>query len=330
MLVSVPRIKPGVRISESHGQLVLQNGSYETRMDLAQSVRVRPDVLAAPGEDLLEGLKDCFHLDDAGAASLVDVLTTYGLVIESEEQSAYDGAYVAHRLIDYFRALLDELLRRNPLVALLRAGASEDLERGIMLETYHMIRNAAWTAPPVLSRSLTPLQRELLVEFFNEEGGHSGLIEKALEQFGVPGPELRLTEPIPETVGYNLCFYAAGNMSPAHFAASIIVPEVRQYPDGTRASTGGTDILSLMAKTPKAALDQVRLHEDIDGEEDHSGLPVTLLSEEGPIRRDVALDLVRTVRQTTHGLDHWLAGIARRYGYQETAQWGRSALESVM
>ncbi|WP_152514097.1 heme oxygenase-like domain-containing protein [Nocardiopsis valliformis] len=314
MIIDEPRIKPGVFLSCENSTVSFKNGPFEVSFEARDKV---PGELPNPGTssvNLRSWLYSVLGTDSPEAiAGFIQKLVAQGVIIESAPLDAFDGEYVGYRLVDYYRILINRLLVKNPLMHTLQNGAHKNVQIGVLLETYYMIRNADWTAPAVLGHWLPEQQRKLLQEFFEEESGHGELLADGFASVGLDPDAVRKGVPQPETLSYNLCFYTAANLSPAHFAASIIVPEVPQSPRASVHDNSESDILSLLTDIPDDLIRCARSHEEIDDDEDHGNLPVELLAVEGALSRDRIASLFEIVHQTTVSLDWLFRGVERHY-----------------
>jgi hypothetical protein len=254
-------------------------------------------------------------LTPAGTDALVDSLVRMGVLTEGDHSAALSGEYVAWRLVGIYRQALDAALRANPLIRALRHGKSgRTMQLGLLVESYHMVEAAKWTALPVLSHYLTPGQRALLTEFFEEEAAHGELLRADLQQLGVEVGDGAYDRGLPQTRAYANHFFANGHSSVQHFAAALIIPEVPQVVPG--ATGPATDILDLLHDVPTGGLLHAREHGELDDVHGHGELPQALLAESSTIPWALARDLVAVVRQTVYGLDELLRGVHVAYAEQ--------------
>ncbi|MEV5979569.1 iron-containing redox enzyme family protein [Streptomyces sp. NPDC052114] len=320
-------LKPGCTVQAQEGYLYVDNGPFRVRIAPAAAVPAPAlDALRSsePGS-LYRGLIELTG-GRAAARRVAGALVRAGVVIEHPQRRGdwVAGEYLGHRLVDTFRLTAHHTWRNNPLVGALRRGGDRGLELGFLLESYFMVRNADWSAPAVLGHWLTPRQRTLFEEFYNEESGHSELMADAFADAGLDPEAVRRAHPAPETLAYGTYFFAAGHQSPAHFATSLIVPEVPENPT-KQSAAAVTDILDLLELVPDSLVQSFRAHGEIDDAAEHRGLPVDLLAECGPVPRDLAAELFVTLRQGVFGLDALLRGVHDRYADWDGDLSGRDA-----
>jgi hypothetical protein len=323
-LTTCPVIKPTCELFAEDAALCVRNGPFEIRigsstaladrmLDAITERPLRPDSLAESLAEIIGGT-----LDDGREA--VAALIRVGAVVEHPElrPSVVNGEYLGYRLTDTFRQRAHDIWGRNTLLRALGRGNQRSLAIGFLLESYYVIREANWTAAAVLGQAMTGNQRRELEEFFHEEAEHSELMADAFATVGLDPHTVRRGIATPESRLYNQFFFGCGHLSPAHFAASIIVPEVRELPPGTGYKSGAsprliTDVIENDHGVPKELLDSFRAHEDIDDEADHGFVPVLLLAEYGYISRELAAELFSILELGIHSFNEFLNGIERRY-----------------
>lgn len=313
-LCASPKLKPGCTVDSDDNVLRIGNGPFEVRVAFSSAISLDDlSDLRAPAKSRLSSVLKRMA-GGADVAGIVRRLIQEGVVVEHPElrSELVNAEYLAYRLIDDFRQTAHRAWKDNPLVSELRSTSDPRLSIGFLLEAYFMVRNANWTAPAVLGHWLTRRQRNLLEGFFAEESGHGELMADAFAEAGLDPDEVRAAHPIPETLAYNTYFFACGHQSPAHFATSLIIPEVPENPSGVGRGTG-EDILDLLSGVPDKVVAAFRAHDDVDDEADHGALPVMLLAECGQIPRRLAEELFITLRQGIFGIDAMLRGVVTRY-----------------
>lgn len=317
MFIESPVFKKGVLVRNEADKVFIDNGPFQLEFNSHNDLSGFTLNEDSTPNQIRDWSQAVLGTEDEGLlSSFVNLLVKQGVVLESRQKPSYDGEYVGHRLVDHYRQLLNKLLSVNPLMLELQSGAPKSVQIGVLLETYYMIRNADWTAPAVLGHWLPVDTRKLLQGFFEEESGHGELLAEGFSTVGLDPRKVRAGAPQPETLSYNLCFYSAANLSPAHFAASIIVPEIPQSPRQSVHDNSDQDILSLLTDIPQELIDRARSHEEIDDEEDHGSLPVDLLAMEGAFDKEQIFSLFQIVEQTTVSLDWLFRGVLRHY-----SQW---------
>jgi hypothetical protein len=321
-LTYCPVIKRSCSITHERSSLRIQNGPFEIRIELpAEPDRAALDLLERrPAEP--DGLRRAFAMllgtDRATAQAAVDEMTRAGIIVEhpSHAPPLYSGEYIAYRLIDTFRCRSYDTLGTSELMMKLKAGGQRELAIGFLLENYFVIASARWTATAVLSHWMTRTQRQLLEEFFTEEAGHGELLAGAFAAVDLDPALVREAEATAETKLYQRYFYSSGGLSVAHFAAAIIIPEVRDDPKGTLLPGGNSEnSVGIMARNgiPDALVEAFKKHEHLDEETEHSSLPVRLLEEHGAVPPELARALLATTNLGIDTFELFLRGILRRY-----------------
>jgi len=317
--IDLPSLKPSCIISQGNSALFVENGPFRISVPTVRSITVEDRLGlyndAAQADSLARTLASLTGRDIEQADALVVDLIRSGAVIEHQkaDRRHLDGTYVGYRLVDTFRIRHNEFVDRNLLLKALRGEANRDLAIGYLLEIYFVIRAANWTAPAVLGHAMTLRQRELLESFFMDERDHSELMAEAFSTVDIDPNELRRSFPTAESAFYNHLFYAFGHMSVAHFATSIIMPEVPAFPTAIDAPSD-LDLLRNVHGVPDALVDAFESHGDIDAECEHGLVPVMLLAEEGRLASGRVEQLFDVLRLIMSGYFSYLDGVVRRYG----------------
>jgi len=250
-------------------------------------------------------------------AQIIEKLVRTGVIVDHEERKALEGEYVAYRLIDEYRSMVQQAWSKNSLFGVLRSDGNRDVAIGFLLETYFLVRSAQWTAVPALSHALSNEQRALLEDFYFEEKGHAESLRLAFSHIGIDPAILKVALPAPETEALSRHFYSCAQMSIAAFSASLIVPEVGELPNGVTWN-GATpksliDRLVEVQKLPNELIEPFRHHESENDNLSHAELPVRLLSECGFFSRSQVKDLMRVMYYTVEAYHLYFSGILRRY-----------------
>lgn len=322
-LVHRPVFKPTVELLIQANIIRLQNGPFAVELEVptqseADYVRVQ---LATKGNTVSPlDLLDALGLDGEAGRVFINGLIERGVVIESPgHHGPWNGRYVAHRLIDHFRLRSHTIWSQNDFLgAISRCEGGPSLAVGYLLETYFVVRDAFWTAPAVLSHHLTTKQRQLLTEFFTEEGGHGELMADSFELVGLSPKEVRRGIALPSGRLYNLFHYASGNLSPSHFAVATIVPEVREDPSDVDYGVPGSrrslmDAFVDEYSLPPELVTMFRQHEGRDEAAEHSNLVVDLLEEEGFLGIERVESLFSFLDQEIYMFDRFLNDIYTKY-----------------
>ncbi|WP_191296678.1 hypothetical protein [Lentzea cavernae] len=309
-----------------NGDLMIIDGASEYRCVVANPVN--DAVEALNGREfrrsaMAEALATLRDSDLGAGEEAVSALVKAGLVVEHPEggRAYFNAEYIGYRLIDAHRRWAPRLWNDNPLIRALRSGGRRDLGIGLMVETFFVVRAAHWTAPSVLAHDLTARQRSALREFFDEEADHSDLMARDFVHVGIEPAKLKAAQATPESTLFNNYFFAMGHQSVAHFAASLIIPEVPEYvldSSGVKEDSDGKprdvlDLLEFYNDIPAAALAGFRAHGAIDEGAEHAMMPVLVLAEEGVISAERTRVLASVVAQGIMAYDHFLHGINRRY-----------------
>ncbi|MER5266935.1 hypothetical protein ABTZ99_33060 [Actinosynnema sp. NPDC002837] len=326
MLVDTPVLKSTAKAVLRDGGLLIVDGAFEYRCPIAH-----PAVEAVEALNnrefrrlaMVEALATLRGGDLGSGVEAVTALVKSGLVVEhpAGNRRFHNAEYIGYRLIDAFRQWAPRLWNDNPLIRALRAGGRRDLGMGLMLETFFVVRAAHWTAPSVLAHDLTADQRRALREFFDEEADHSALMARDFAHLDIDPAQLGTAQSTPESILFNNYFFAMGHHSPAHFAASLIIPEVPEAvadPDSRKIDPEGRprdvlDLLEFRNDIPAAALAGFRAHGAIDEGAEHAMMPVRVLAEEHVISVERTRVLASVVAQGVVAYDQFLHGIHRRY-----------------
>jgi len=325
-LVKTPMLKRGCIAYLADGALAIEANENTFRCQISNPSPQAVEMLNSrprQGDAMASALASLLGSDlDAGRAALSALLRA-GLVVEhiEERPQFYDAEYIGYRLIDGFRCRASRVWNDNPLIWQLREGRRNDLATGFLIETYHIVRGAHWTASAVMGHHLTAVQRQLLRSFLDEEADHSELLAEGIGCLNLTTEQRKRLTPNPESLLFNDFFFAAGHHSPAHFAAALVITEVKSYytqpEDSVQDSASGPrDLLDLLERghgVPATALKGFREHAALDDASDHGLLPVQLLAEEQFFTRESVELLAATVAEGVAAYDQFLTGIRRRY-----------------
>ncbi len=308
-LVKVPIFKPGciARLSDE-GTVLIENGWRGLVVSCAE---LSPEALIR----FLES--DCSLLP----LDLLNVLIRAGVIVESDLNSVgfISAEYVAYRLLDRYKEEASPVWNTSPLFQKVLQPGHRYIAIGFLLESYFHIRAANWTAAPVLSHSLTTLQRSLLEQFFVDERGHGEQIYKCFSELDLNPNEVRYALASIETELFERFMYSCASKSATIFAAALFIPEIPEL-GGTNKSQSETENRDLMALLqhvqgmPHSVCSLFRSHDHDNTNLGHEYLPMQLISERIAMSLEEMEELFTTMRYTIHAYKGMLDGVVRRYG----------------
>ncbi|MEV0381661.1 hypothetical protein [Nonomuraea sp. NPDC050643] len=319
-----PRFSRRVRVFVDDGVVRIEDGTYRAAFPargvaLADVERVAAGMSPA---ELVDGVRGWLGCDEVQAVTVIERLFGTGLLVDPDAAglASVPGSYVACRLVDVFRREFPKIVSGSPLLSALSAGPRPGLALGFLLETYFVVRTAAWSAEPVFRHPMTETQRELLEDFRASESGHGELLLSGFGAAGLDPGLLRASREATETMAYSHSYAAFAWQGVAEFAAALVLPEV---PVGGAANArGGIDVLDLLQgehSVPAALVAKFRAHDDEDVEADHGGLPGHLLSDEAVLTPAKVDKLFTVLRQMMDLYRGHLDAVHRRYAGWEPA-----------
>ena len=313
-----PRFSRGVSLAVDRGVVRIEDGTY--RALFAADTATLPAVGRvadgmSPGQ-LLDCVRDWLGCDEAGARTVVERLFSVGLLVDPEagRLGSVPGPYVACRLLDVFRRRFPRAVQGAPLLRSLAEGRHPGLALGFLVETYFVVRTAAWTTQPVFRHEMMPVQRRALEDFQASESRHGELLVSGFSAAGFDVDSLRHSPEAVETMAYSHAYGTFAWHGVAEFAAALILPEVpAPRPGGPGSGVDVLDLLALEHSVPERLMSRFRAHDDEDTEGDHAGLPALLLSEERGLTPARVERLFVVLRQTIDLYRGHLDAVYRRY-----------------
>lgn len=105
-------------------------------------------------------------------------------------------------------------------------GASVSYLQGLLIENYHYVRAASVRQSPLLSRTASPRQFDLMREFVTGESRHEDYFASSLLRWGVPESMFRDAEPLASTAEFIGLQYRLAHRSLLDYLAGSAVLEV--------------------------------------------------------------------------------------------------------
>jgi hypothetical protein len=307
-LVKKPIMKPGCVARLSEGNAVLIENGWRGLVvpctELPSEVLVR----------ILQG--DCSSLP----GELLAALVRGGVIIDSDLDNTkfISAEYVAFRLLDRFKDEASPTWNTSSIFHAMMKPGHQCIAIGFLLESYFHIRAANWTAAPVLSGSLTTLQRSLLEQFFVDERGHGEHIYECFSEFGLIPAEVHDALASTETELFERFMYSCASKSATIFAAALIIPEIPELSGDNKSQdgVGNSDLMTLLQEVqeiPLSVCSRFRSHDQDNANLGHESLPIQIISERVAMSRDEMDELFVTMRYAIHAYKGMLDGVVRRY-----------------
>ncbi|GAB3073033.1 hypothetical protein [Nocardioides zeae] len=293
----------------------------------SHTVQVRAQLTQDHLDTLFGGTRDADsfwaavdRLFPGGAIAAGRYLLENGLLVESRNAQVdqFDAEYIGWRLVASYRRLIADVVRKSMVLKRLVTGPPDpELAIGLLIETFHVVRSASWTGSAVLDHQMTERQHALLSDFYRVEADHGEMLLGGLAKGPVPVEVIRAERGTAETQNYSKLFAYHARRGVNQFAASLVLPEVSQFPPGLDLQ-GGRDLLDCLHHVhgvPGEVLQGFRDHEVDDTEADHANLPVSVIAESGTVSRDEADELFGVVEGTVSA---YAAHIESAHTYSST------------